>query len=347
MCNIAGYVGEKRAAPILIEMLKKQEFLDGGLGTGIATIHEGKLYSAKVIGSVDTLLKETDALNFPGNIGIIHSRPDDNFIEYIHPFVSEEGKTAIVENGNMCGDEGVRNRIKEVIDLLLENGYVFESAHDLGPKHPYPPLPDGRRISFIELHAKYIEHLRKTTDMSYPEAFSKSTSDIFADEVSVMVTANTPENIYVSRVTRPMNIMKKKDGCYLATSQLAFPDWQEAEYIKSLPHMATSTITKDGFEVSPYPITTGNVIDFTEEEYNNIKEEIRKKLEKEPLALDSLGGGIFVRNTSPDKFRPNAKASYDALWELFKEGVLERYDEMSEFSWMPGKKVMKTFFYLK
>ena len=53
MCNISGYAGNKQAAPILVEMLKKQEYFDGGLSTGIATIDdEGNLYYAKVFGSV-------------------------------------------------------------------------------------------------------------------------------------------------------------------------------------------------------------------------------------------------------------------------------------------------------
>ena len=61
MCIIAGYTGKRAAAPILIEMLKKTEYIDGGLSTGIATIHKGKLYMRKVVGDVDTLLRETDA----------------------------------------------------------------------------------------------------------------------------------------------------------------------------------------------------------------------------------------------------------------------------------------------
>ena len=44
MCNIAGYVGSKQAAPVLLEMLKKQEGFDSGFYTGIATIHEGKFF---------------------------------------------------------------------------------------------------------------------------------------------------------------------------------------------------------------------------------------------------------------------------------------------------------------
>lgn len=32
MCVIAGYSGNRRAAPILIEMMKKIEYYDGGYG---------------------------------------------------------------------------------------------------------------------------------------------------------------------------------------------------------------------------------------------------------------------------------------------------------------------------
>ena len=35
MCNIAGYIGTKQAAPIIIEMLRKQEPWDSGFYTGI------------------------------------------------------------------------------------------------------------------------------------------------------------------------------------------------------------------------------------------------------------------------------------------------------------------------
>ncbi len=35
MYNIAGYVGTKQAAPILLEMLKKQESMDLGFSTPI------------------------------------------------------------------------------------------------------------------------------------------------------------------------------------------------------------------------------------------------------------------------------------------------------------------------
>ena len=78
MCTIAGYNGTKPAAPILIDMMRKLEGLDSGFYTGIATIHEGKIYHAKVAGDLDRLLETTDAANLPGTIGFIHSRTPAN-----------------------------------------------------------------------------------------------------------------------------------------------------------------------------------------------------------------------------------------------------------------------------
>lgn len=43
MCNIADYNGTRQAAPILLQMIRAQEGLDGGFYTGIATFHEGRL----------------------------------------------------------------------------------------------------------------------------------------------------------------------------------------------------------------------------------------------------------------------------------------------------------------
>ena len=115
MCNIAGYNGTKQAAPILIDMIKRQENFDGGLSTGIATIHEGKLYYAKVLGNADDLVKKTDALNLPGTIGIIHSRPDDDFFVNAHPFIAEDEKTALVENGVVFRNEELMKKRNDIV----------------------------------------------------------------------------------------------------------------------------------------------------------------------------------------------------------------------------------------
>ena len=156
MCIIAGYTGNRAAAPILIEMLKKTEYIDGGLSTGIATIHEGKLHVRKVLGDVDTLLRETDALSLPGTTGIIHSRTNNNFITFAHPQLSDDGKLAAVDNGTMhqalCPEfEAESNGI---MAELISRGITVRSEveADCG----YKKLPNGNGYHETELWALYI-----------------------------------------------------------------------------------------------------------------------------------------------------------------------------------------------
>ena len=56
MCNIAGYIGQKQATPILIELIKKQEAYAGGYYTGIAVLNDGVLQSAKLTGALKDFL---------------------------------------------------------------------------------------------------------------------------------------------------------------------------------------------------------------------------------------------------------------------------------------------------
>ena len=74
MCNIAGYVGKREAAPIILEMLRREEGFAGGYYSGLATMQGGKIFSEKLTGDVERLLSETPALACRGNIGIAHSR---------------------------------------------------------------------------------------------------------------------------------------------------------------------------------------------------------------------------------------------------------------------------------
>ena len=71
MCNIAGYVGEREAAPILIEMIRAQEGFLGGYFTGLATVDGGRIHYAKLTGDADRLVALTEAARLPGRIGIV------------------------------------------------------------------------------------------------------------------------------------------------------------------------------------------------------------------------------------------------------------------------------------
>ena len=117
VCNIAGYAGERRAAPILIEMIRRQESLNGGHYTGIATIHEGKLYYAKLVGDLDRLLEKTGAADLPGTVGVIHSRtPGKEGDEWAHPFI---GGASLYRRPQRRGALRLRDQRRRGIFLLV------------------------------------------------------------------------------------------------------------------------------------------------------------------------------------------------------------------------------------
>ena len=74
MCTLAAYIGSEPAAPRLLDLLAREEGWAGAYYTGLATVHEGKLHLRKVVGDLATLLRETDARELPGTIGIAHSQ---------------------------------------------------------------------------------------------------------------------------------------------------------------------------------------------------------------------------------------------------------------------------------
>ena len=158
MCNIAGYVGTRQAAPILIEMLKRQQMYDGGGGAGIATVHEGRMYMRKIIGPVEELEKNTDALNLPGTIGIIHTRPGGLPIDFIHPHMSEDGRLAMVQNGDLFHDHysAMRNENAEKVRL---RGYKYIAG--VGGNSTYPHLADGTNVPIAEAAAHLVAMYRE------------------------------------------------------------------------------------------------------------------------------------------------------------------------------------------
>ena len=103
MCNIAGYVGNRDAAPILIEMMRREEGFAGGYYTGLATLDCGVIHHRKLTGNLSDLLAKTDSESLPGKIGIIHSRSKSGGGDaFAHPFCNfrdNEATLAYVANG--------------------------------------------------------------------------------------------------------------------------------------------------------------------------------------------------------------------------------------------------------
>lgn len=102
MCGIIGYVGEKQAAPILLDGLSKLEYR-GYDSAGIAVYSQNQLNIKKSRGRLSVLSDMTDnGKAVLGTMGIGHTRwathgePSD---VNSHPHISSSGRFAVVHNG--------------------------------------------------------------------------------------------------------------------------------------------------------------------------------------------------------------------------------------------------------
>ncbi len=133
MCGIVGYVGRKRAAPILLDGLKKLEYR-GYDSAGICTLSKGNFLLKKRSGRVEQLTPLIEGLE--GYVGLGHTRwathgaPSEN---NAHPHLY--GKFALVHNGiienarelkrelSLQGEEFYSDTDSEVVVHLLVREY--------------------------------------------------------------------------------------------------------------------------------------------------------------------------------------------------------------------------------
>ena len=249
MCNIAGYVGSRQAAPILIEMLRQQEGFDSGHFTGIATIHEGKLHWRKVVGSTKELIEQTDALSLPGTIGIIHGRTPGNVAtpEWAHPFINPEGTMALVVNGGSDHFKDRRDMTAEARTLAAK-GYDFPSATSTPCNHP--TIAPNRYVHASEVFTFLVnENLRK--GMSDWEAVTEVYCRCPSETVSLLLHALNPDRITVGRLNYPMNIGYGRGETFLATAALAFP-LDRVDQIHSVPVNSAAEIFAGSARFIPF-----------------------------------------------------------------------------------------------
>lgn len=123
MCGIIGILGEKEAAPLLLEGLKRLEYR-GYDSAGIATLENGHIQRCRASGKIVNLEGKVKANPVKGTVGIGHTRwathggPTEN---NAHPHATE--KVALVHNG-------IIENYKKLREELLEKGCVFSSQTD-------------------------------------------------------------------------------------------------------------------------------------------------------------------------------------------------------------------------
>lgn len=127
MCGIVGYIGNKKALPILLDGIKNLEYR-GYDSAGFAVVAgDGSVVSQKAVGRVANLeVKARDVETFAGTTGIVHSRWATHggvTEQNAHPHSDCNGDIWLVHNGII---ENYRELKKELEDA----GHRFASETD-------------------------------------------------------------------------------------------------------------------------------------------------------------------------------------------------------------------------
>jgi len=327
MCNIAGYAGNRQAAPILLQMLKRQEYYDGNMSTGVATIHEGKLYYRKLVGDVENLIQNSDVLDLPGTIGIAHTRPSGAPGTIApHPCFSADETLALVTNGTTPKTKYCASW-DAAVDMLKEKGYVFRHTDPTSCKSP-KLTRNGCHISVLEARIA-LTQMYVQEGQSFPQAMALACAHMYSDNASVMLGESHPDTIFALRSTRPLLALTEGGETYLATCRYAFDEGKgdKAEY---LPLHYACQITRSGVTVSAHKMDVEPVAEITPETFQEGYARLCKLLtvpEENALYFDELEYAVLdMRDIfeGDHTFLQHARLVYDVLWQLDKEGRLCR-----------------------
>lgn len=204
MCGIVGYIGEKQAAPILIEGLRKLEYR-GYDSAGIAIVGE-KVTVVKEKGRIDNLKAEVDKVYPVGTIGIGHTRwathgiPDNI---NAHPHTSMNGIVTLVHNGI------IENYI-EIKNELTEMGYVFKSETD------------------TEVIAQLFDHLFNGNAV---ETMIKVAKRVEGSYAVAMIVKGFPDRVFTMKKDNPMIIGRGNGENYIASDIPAILPYTKDCYI--------------------------------------------------------------------------------------------------------------------
>ena len=198
MCGIVGYIGNKKAEPILLNGLSRLEYR-GYDSAGIATIENTAIKTIKNKGRVAELasMPNIDSLN--GTIGIghtrwaTHGRPSS---ENSHPHMDNSNKFAVVHNG-------IIENYADLRDFLKSHNYFFLSETDT---EVIPNLIHFHYInSKLEGEKRFLKAVVDTCKML---------KGSFALEI---ICSDFPNNMVVVRKDSPLVIGKGTDECYISS----------------------------------------------------------------------------------------------------------------------------------
>ena len=200
MCGIVGYVGIKKASPILLSGLARLEYR-GYDSAGISTIEKDGLHVVKDKGRVKNLEKNPEIEKLEGTIGIAHTRwathgkPSK---ENAHPHQDNSKSISVVHNG-------IIENYSELRSLLEKDGYKFYTDTEVIPNL---------------IHYYYTKELKLNSDKTiktFLKAVRDCCSDLNGSFAIEVICKDFPKNMIVVRKDSPLVIGTCENEKYISS----------------------------------------------------------------------------------------------------------------------------------
>jgi glucosamine--fructose-6-phosphate aminotransferase (isomerizing) len=237
MCGIVGYIGERQAAPVILDGRSRLEYR-GYDSAGMAVFDGTSVNVTKAVGRLKVLEELTHGgETMPGTMGIGHTRwathgvPND---VNSHPHFNKDHTITVVHNGIIENYISLRNK-------LIKKGYTFVSETD------------------TEVVAQMLDFYYNGNPM---DTILKVLHRIEGSYALGILFADHPGEIFAARKGSPLIVGQSKDGCFLAsdvpailryTRTVYFVDEQEIVRLES-DHMHFYTMDEEEIEKTPTTI---------------------------------------------------------------------------------------------
>ncbi len=201
MCGIIGYVGRRRAGPVILEGLKKLEYR-GYDSAGAASMSEGKLFVKKDVGKIDDINKKLHLDELQGQVSVGHTRWATHgkaTRENAHPHTGCKNEIAVVHNG-------IIENYQELRKKLEAQGHSFRSETDT---EVIPHL--------IE------EEVRKGSDLA--KAVQNATSALKGSYAFLTMSVKEPEKIVCARLESPLVVGLGSGETFASSDAIPFLEY--------------------------------------------------------------------------------------------------------------------------
>ncbi len=333
MCGIVGYIGRRKAYPILIKGLHRLEYR-GYDSAGVALINEaGQLNIYKAKGKVSELESFAANKDTDGCIGIAHTRwatHGEPNTQNAHPHYSESERLAIIHNG-------IIENYAVLKAGLMKEGYTFKSDTD------------------TEVLVQLIEYTQLNKHVDLKTAVQLALQQVIGAYAIAILDKEHPDTLIAARKGSPLVVGIGENEYFLASDATPIVEYTDQVIYIEDEEVVVLKPSATGNQPSDIEITTINNVTKTPEikrlelslsqlEKGGYPHFMLKEIFEQPRTLtDSMRGRVNVRQDNialsgfidnKDRFLNAKRIIITACGTSWHAGLIAMY-AIEEFAQIP------------